>query len=97
MKVSLGTRWGFEKMPKPFVIYAIDLQGHLLGHDLGLRALRVAPHPTQPGWTADCLPLFGPWEPFVDGPFHTPQQTARAMTEEAERREETRKRPQRFG
>ncbi len=94
-KVELGTRWGFEVVLGVLgTVYAVDVRGHLMGAGTGSRAFRVAPHPAAPGrWTVDRLPVLGPWEVFVDGPwnapadlpgFATPEEAARALVETAE-------------
>lgn len=95
-KVELGTRWSFEVVLGVLgTVYAVDVRGHLLGVGTGSLAFRVAPHPAAPGrWTADRLPVLGPWECFVDGPwdapadgprgFATPEEAARALVETAE-------------
>jgi hypothetical protein len=62
--------------------HAVDVRGHLVGTKANSLAFRVAPHPRESGWTVDRLPILGPWESYVDGPFQTPQAAAQALVED---------------
>lgn len=72
-KTNLNTNWNFNiYVQNDEVVYGIQI---------GNLNYRITKHPYQPGWTVDVLPPLTPWEEFVDGPFTTLEDAARALIE----------------